>query len=94
MVLHIKSPSFYHYVLDQSRLLEVRKHINEKNNRKLRELKQALSLTSPSSNNIQYMQHNNHVILSETVPAEPSKVPLLELDEICEVKSARSNRDV
>ena len=85
-MLHIKSPSFYHHVLDQNKLLEFKPRTIERNNLRLRELKQALSMTSPLANSILLLEEPDNVnklIKSERVLAEKSQPPLLDLDEIC-----------
>ena len=89
IVLHIKSPSFYHHVLDQNRLLAEKKRTFERNNQRLRELKKALSMTSPLASNILLLEEREHVnklIRHEQILIDLSKLPLLDLDEICEVR--------
>lgn len=66
MVLYIKSPSYYHHVLDQNVLLDAKKSVYARNNQRLRELKMLLSMTSPLSNHEQPLEieHRNQLIRS------------------------------
>lgn len=70
--MHIKSPTFYHEVLDQSKVIEIKQKKIEENKKRIFELRSILSKIQeePQSNqsfedlNVN-IQNNNNINLSE-----------------------------